>query len=73
MASQLLKISLMVAWENVIVEGKTLAEALLRAFPIYWGPESSCYGSAVMNLTSIHENASLTPGFAQWVKHLALP
>ena len=29
-------------------------------------------GSAVANLTSIQEDESLTPGLAQWVKHLAL-
>ena len=32
---------------------------------------SSC-GSWVTNLTSIHEDACLIPGLAQWVKDLAL-
>ena len=34
---------------------------------------SSCWGSAVMNLTSIHEDTGLTPDLAQWVKYLVLP
>ena len=29
---------------------------------------SSCRGSVVMNPTSIHEDAGLIPGFAQWNK-----
>ena len=27
----------------------------------------------VMNTASTHEDVGLIPGFAQWVKHLALP
>ena len=35
--------------------------------------QSSCCGSAVMNLTGTHEDAGLIPGLAQWIKDLALP
>ena len=34
---------------------------------------SSCYGSAIMNPTSIHEDAGSTPCSSQWVKDLGLP
>ena len=37
------------------------------------GIRSSCCGSAVTNLTSIHEDVGLMPDLGQWVKDLALP
>ena len=47
-------------------------QALVTFLPLkaFWEFPS---GSAVMNLTSIHENVSLIPGLAQGVKDLALP
>ena len=35
--------------------------------------KSSHHGSAVMNLTSIHDYASSIPGLPQWVKDPSLP
>ena len=34
---------------------------------------SSCGGSVITNPTSIHKDADLIPGPAQWVKDLVLP
>ena len=44
------------------------SEALVKS-----QPQSSHYGSLVMNPTSIHEDAVLTPGLNQWVKDPVLP
>ena len=37
-----------------------------------FGPRSSHCGSAVTNLTSLHEDVGSLPGLVQWVKDLAL-
>ena len=34
---------------------------------------SSCFGSVIMNLTSIHEDVGLLSGLAQWVKDPVFP
>ena len=42
-------------------------------FILNWTFESSHCGLVVTNPTSIHEDAGLAPGLAQWVKDLVLP
>ena len=42
---------------------------MLRKDPV----RSSHYGAAEMNPTSIHEDAGLIPGLAQWVGDPVLP
>ena len=39
----------------------------------WWVFQSSHCGSVATNLTNTHEDASLIPGLAQWVRDLALP
>ena len=34
---------------------------------------NSYFGTVETNLTSIHEDAGMIPGFSQWVKNMALP
>ena len=43
---------------------------LFKKIKVYW---SSHCSSVVTNLTSIHEDADLIPGLAQWIKDPALP
>ena len=47
-------------------------ESSQRKLPKKGAIQSFHCGSAVMNPTSIHEDAGLIPGFAQWVKDLVL-
>ena len=54
-------------WQNIV--NQLCFNFFLKKRTIYW---SSCHGLAVMNPTSIHEDAGSIPGFAQWVKDLVL-
>ena len=51
-----------------------LIKEIWHKIPFRWAAtRSSHYGSAEMNLTSIHKDTGSIPGPAQWVKDLALP
>ena len=50
-----------------------LAYAKIHTYILACMPKSSHHGSVEMNLTSIHEDTSLIPGLAQWVKDPAVP
>ena len=54
---------------------RTLTTYFLRNSPIcdmQWNIRSSHHSSVATNLPSIHEDAGLIPGLAQWVKDMAL-
>ena len=50
------------------LQGQRPSRTHLEQFKRDW--QSSCCGSAVINLTSIHEVAGSIPGSTQWVKDL---
>ena len=56
-------------WAFVLVE-ETDTEWEEKKKGLFW---NSHHGSAVVNLTIIHEDVGLIPGLAQWDKDLALP
>ena len=67
LANKLAQSFLPIPSPNMAMSSQLLGE-ILRV----WEKRSSCHGSVVTNLTSIHEVSGSIPGFGQWVKDLAL-
>ena len=53
-------------WKKTSVSHQQLDRSMELAMKVH--ARSSCYGAAVTNMTSIHVDSGLIPGFAQWVK-----
>ena len=59
------------AWKrHVLHEVKTQEESIISQKQL---KKSSCHGSIVTNLTSIHDDGGLIPGLNQWVKDPVVP
>ena len=59
-------------WTTCRIQSHVIQEELWPILNLVKKPRNSHHGSGEMNLTSIHEDASLIPGLVQWFKDLAL-